>query len=174
MLQCASCLSAARSTLAASAPVCLAPACVCAPQGLEFVSLQNVGCSVHACNALSELVPNGSALAGLHLYNNMTGDEGAEHVARLLSRCPAMSDFKLASSRVGPAGGISIAKALSGGEQAWLVLGLVGIIRHTDRSTLIWECTCSSLLTHGTRDRASVSQLLPRHARTCHPAQAAA
>lgn len=83
--------------------------------GLEFVSLQNVGCSVHACNALSELVPNGSALAGLHLYNNMTGDEGAGHVARLLSRCPAMADFKLASSRVGSAGGISIAKALSVG-----------------------------------------------------------
>jgi hypothetical protein len=83
---------------------------------LEFVSLQNVGCSVHACNALSELVPNGSALAGLHLYNNMTGDEGAEHVARLLSRCPGMADFKLASSRVGASGGISIAKALSVGE----------------------------------------------------------
>jgi len=81
------------------------------------VSLQNVGCSVHACNALSELVPAGSALAGLHLYNNMTGDEGAEHVARLLARCPTMADFKLASSRVGPAGGISIAKALSVGKE---------------------------------------------------------
>lgn len=80
------------------------------------MSLQNVGCSVHACKALSELVPNSSALAGLHLYNNMTGDEGAEHVARLLSRCPGMADFKLASSRVGAAGGISIAKALSVGE----------------------------------------------------------
>jgi large subunit ribosomal protein L31/Ran GTPase-activating protein 1 len=90
--------------------------CVCCAQGLEFVSLQNVGCSVHACKALSELVPNGSALAGLHLYNNMTGDEGAEHVARLLSRCPGMADFKLASSRVGASGGISIAKALSVGE----------------------------------------------------------
>lgn len=88
-------------------------------QGLEFVSLQNVGCSVHACNALSELVPGGSALSGLHLYNNMTGDEGAEHVARLLARSPGMSDFKLASSRVGPAGGISIAKALSVGECVW-------------------------------------------------------
>lgn len=97
--------------------ICCAPACVCHAQGLEFVSLQNVGCSVHACNALSELVPNGSALAGLHLYNNMTGDEGAEHVARLLSRCPGMADFKLASSRVGASGGISIAKALSVGEQ---------------------------------------------------------
>lgn len=89
-------------------------------QGLEFLSLQNVGCSVHACKALSELVPAGSALSGLHLYNNMTGDEGAEHVARLLSRCPNMYELKLASSRVGPAGGISIAKALSVGEGARL------------------------------------------------------
>jgi large subunit ribosomal protein L31/Ran GTPase-activating protein 1 len=85
-------------------------------QGLEFMSLQNVGCSVHACKALAELVPVGSALSGLHLYNNMTGDEGAEHVARLLSRCPGFTELKLASSRVGPAGGISIAKALSAGE----------------------------------------------------------
>lgn len=84
-------------------------------QALEFLSLQNVGCSVHACKALSELLPESSALAGLHLFNNMSGDEGASHVAALLARCPAMADFKMASSRVGPAGGISLAKALTGG-----------------------------------------------------------
>lgn len=100
-------------------------------QGLEFLSLQNVGCSVHACKALSELVPAGSALAGLHLYNNMTGDEGAEHVARLLSRCPSMNELKLASSRVGPAGGISIAKALSvGGCCGWPAAASWGFVPH--------------------------------------------
>lgn len=88
----------------------------CRQQGLEFVSLQNVGCSVHACAALSELLPPSSALSGLHLFNNMSGDEGAGHVARLLGRLGGMVDFKMASSRVGPAGGISIAKALGAGE----------------------------------------------------------
>jgi hypothetical protein len=80
------------------------------------VSLQNVGCSVHACAALAELLPPASSLAGLHLFNNMSGDEGAGHIARLLARLPGcMADFKMASSRVGPAGGISIAKALGQG-----------------------------------------------------------
>jgi large subunit ribosomal protein L31/Ran GTPase-activating protein 1 len=87
-------------------------------QGLEFLSLQNVGCSVHACKALAELLPQAASLAGLHLFNNMSGDEGASHVASLLLRCPGMCDFKMASSRVGPAGGISLAKALMAGAAA--------------------------------------------------------
>ncbi|WIA30005.1 hypothetical protein OEZ86_000102 [Tetradesmus obliquus] len=83
--------------------------------GLEFLSLQNVGCSVHACSALAELLPQSARLAGLHLFNNMSGDEGAGHIGSLLLRCPGMADFKMASSRVGPAGGISLAKALMAG-----------------------------------------------------------
>eukprot|EP00878_Enallax_costatus_P020701 GHUV01021891.1.p1 GENE.GHUV01021891.1~~GHUV01021891.1.p1 ORF type:complete len:429 (+),score=176.02 GHUV01021891.1:75-1361(+) len=82
--------------------------------GLEFLSLQNVGCSVHACKAVEELLPADSKLAGLHLFNNMSGDEGAGHIARLLARCP-MADFRMASSRVGATGAISLAKALMAG-----------------------------------------------------------
>eukprot|EP00775_Hariotina_reticulata_P012743 gene12743-12872_t len=70
-------------------------------------------------NALGEKGVRAAAAAlqhqGLHLFNNMSGDEGAAHIGRLLSRCPGMTDFKMASSRVGPEGGISIAKALSAG-----------------------------------------------------------
>lgn len=84
-------------------------------QGLEFLSLQNVGCSVAACKAVEELIPADSKLAGLHLFNNMSGDEGAGHIARLLARCP-MADFKMASSRVGAEGGSSLANALMTGE----------------------------------------------------------
>jgi hypothetical protein len=73
---------------------------------------------VHACSALAELLPQAASLAGLHLFNNMSGDEGAGHVASLLLRCPGMCDFKMASSRVGPAGGISLAKALMAGALA--------------------------------------------------------
>ncbi|KAF6260413.1 hypothetical protein COO60DRAFT_1625705 [Scenedesmus sp. NREL 46B-D3] len=83
--------------------------------GLEFLALQNVGCSVHACKALAELLPQAASLAGLHLFNNMSGDEGASHIASLLLRCPGMSDFKMASSRVGPAGGSALAQALGAG-----------------------------------------------------------
>eukprot|EP00879_Flechtneria_rotunda_P025913 GHRR01027571.1.p1 GENE.GHRR01027571.1~~GHRR01027571.1.p1 ORF type:complete len:312 (+),score=129.10 GHRR01027571.1:242-1177(+) len=93
-------------------------------QGLEFLSLQNVGCSVHACKAINELLPAASSLAGLHLFNNMSGDEGAHHIAKLLARSTAMADFKMASSRVGPEGGISIAKALLAGAPALMWLDL--------------------------------------------------
>lgn len=87
--------------------------------GLGALALQNVGCSVHACAALQELLPAGAcSLARLALFNNMSGDEGAGHIAALLGRCPGMADFRMASSRVGPAGGIRLAQALSAGAPA--------------------------------------------------------
>lgn len=85
-------------------------------EGLEFLSLQNVGCSVHACKAVAELLLHTSALKGIHLFNNMSGDEGAGHIATILARAPAMQDFKMASSRVGPAGGIALARGLLAGQ----------------------------------------------------------
>ncbi|KAI8468546.1 MAG: hypothetical protein J3K34DRAFT_8402 [Monoraphidium minutum] len=84
-------------------------------EGLEFLSLQNVGCSVHACKAVSELLVHTAALSGLHLFNNMSGDEGAGFIADVLARSPAMADFKMASSRVGPAGGTALARGLGAG-----------------------------------------------------------
>jgi large subunit ribosomal protein L31/Ran GTPase-activating protein 1 len=77
--------------------------------------LQNVGCSVHACKAVAELLRHTAALTGLHLFNNMSGDEGATYISTVLARAPAMADFRMASSRVGPAGGIALAQGLSAG-----------------------------------------------------------
>lgn len=78
------------------------------------MALQNVGCSVKACTALDVLLsPPVLALRRLHLYNNMSGDEGAQAIARVLQRCPHMADFKMASSRVGEEGGVAIANALA-------------------------------------------------------------
>ncbi len=74
----------------------------------------NVGASVAACRAVAELLP-GKQLRQLHLYNNMTGDEGAEHVAAVLARAPHLEDFRLASSRVGPDGGAALARGLAAG-----------------------------------------------------------
>lgn len=75
-----------------------------------------MGASVHACKAVAELLVHTSALKGMHLFNNMSGDEGASFIAAVLGRSPAMADFKMASSRVGPAGGIALAKGLTAGE----------------------------------------------------------
>jgi Ran GTPase-activating protein (RanGAP) involved in mRNA processing and transport len=80
-------------------------------EALEFLALRNVGCSVHACAAVEELVVGGQ-LRGLHLYNNMSGDEGAEHIAKVLARARHMQDFRMASSRVGARGGSALARAL--------------------------------------------------------------
>eukprot|EP00198_Chlamydomonas_reinhardtii_P008040 XP_001697377.1 RAN GTPase activating protein, RANGAP1 [Chlamydomonas reinhardtii] len=49
------------------------------------------------------------------LFNNMSGDEGAAHIAGLLARAPRMEDIRFASSRVGPAGGIALAQGLMSG-----------------------------------------------------------
>ena len=54
-------------------------------------------------------------LRGMHLFNNMSGDEGAGYIASVLARAPRLEDFKMASSRVGPHGGIALAKGLTAG-----------------------------------------------------------
>lgn len=47
-------------------------------------------------------------------------------VRRLLSRCPAMEDFKMVSSRVGAEGGIALAQGLAAGA-LWRVCTLWGV-----------------------------------------------
>ncbi|KAK2079896.1 hypothetical protein QBZ16_002291 [Prototheca wickerhamii] len=80
---------------------------------LERLAFRNVGCSVHACAALDELLAEPAALRALSLYNNMSGDEGAAHVARLLARAPRLEEFSMVSSRVGPEGGAALLQALA-------------------------------------------------------------
>ena len=80
---------------------------------LESIAFQNVGCSVHGCAALDELLQRTESLRSFHLLNNMSGDEGAKSIAKVLFRCPVMEDFKMASSRVGPEGGLALANALA-------------------------------------------------------------
>jgi Ran GTPase-activating protein 1 len=82
---------------------------------LESMAIQNVGCSIHACAAVEELLVNSQDLKQLHLFNNMTDNAGAIHIAKILARAPMMEDFKLASSRVGPEGGNALARALCAG-----------------------------------------------------------
>ncbi|PNH05943.1 RAN GTPase-activating protein 1 [Tetrabaena socialis] len=82
---------------------------------LASLSLQNVGLSVHACAATAQLLAAPGRLTRLQLYNNMSDDAGAAHIAGLLARAPLMEDLRFASSRVGPAGGIALARGLAAG-----------------------------------------------------------
>ncbi len=56
------------------------------------MSLQNVGLSVHACRAVGEMLSGAAAqrLRRLQLFNNMSGDEGATHIATLLQSAPKL------------------------------------------------------------------------------------
>ena len=82
-------------------------------KALKHIAFQNVGCSVHGCAAVDELLVHCSELRSIHLLNNMSGCEGATSIANVISRCPMLEDFKMASSRVGADGGLAIAKALA-------------------------------------------------------------
>ena len=57
---------------------------------LEELALGNVGCSIHACQAVRDLLREAGHLRSLHLYNNMSDDEGAQAIAQaqLLLRKP--------------------------------------------------------------------------------------
>ena len=82
---------------------------------LRHLSLHNVGASPDAVRALDELLGDNAAnLTGLRLKNNMSDDEGALSIARIVSRAQGLEEFKMASSRVKEAGCVALCKALSG------------------------------------------------------------
>lgn len=56
---------------------------------LEALYLKNIGCSVNACKAVAELV-GCSSLQLLHLFNNMSDNEGASAIATLVKRNTGM------------------------------------------------------------------------------------
>ena len=54
---------------------------------LEWLAFQNVGCSVHACAAVKELVTHPGRLQTFHFYNNMSDDAGAASIAEVSTQC---------------------------------------------------------------------------------------
>lgn len=82
-------------------------------KSLKHIAFQNVGCSVHGCAAVNELLVHCGNMRSIHLLNNMSGCEGAISIAQVISRCPMLEEFKMASSRVGSDGGLALAKALA-------------------------------------------------------------
>lgn len=87
-----------------------------AQRSLRSLKFQNNGISKEAAAAIAEILPDESAatLRRLHFFNNMTGDEGAGHLSRLLAKCRSMEDFRCSSTRVGAAGGAAMAAAMAG------------------------------------------------------------
>ena len=81
---------------------------------LRKISFRNIGCSVAACKAIANLLSSRPTLETLHLYNNMSDDEGAFAIAGLIEACPKIQDFMMVSSRVKQMGGQRLAKALVG------------------------------------------------------------
>ena len=80
---------------------------------LRSVAMRNVGASVHACAALAETLEHATGeLRSLHFHNNMSGDEGASFLASIVARAPKLEFLRVASSRVGEAGGRALAEAL--------------------------------------------------------------
>jgi hypothetical protein len=53
-----------------------------AQAALERLAFMNVGASVHACAAIEELLTNTQSLRELHLFNNMSDNEGAVSIAQ--------------------------------------------------------------------------------------------
>ena len=84
---------------------------------LTELFLENNGLSAEACRDVADLFLQGNStpnlsLKTLHFYNNMSGDGGGEHVARLVKRCSDLEDFRLGSTRCLEKGGTALGLAL--------------------------------------------------------------
>ncbi|QDZ21800.1 RAN GTPase-activating protein [Chloropicon primus] len=83
-------------------------------KSLRGIAFRNIGCSVAACKAIHDLLACRGTLKRLHLYNNMSDNEGAFSIAKLIQETPCMEDFMMVSSRVKQEGGQRLAGALMG------------------------------------------------------------
>lgn len=68
----------------------LSHAFACLQAGLQSLAFQNVGCSIRACQAVQELVQNSQELRTLHLFNNMSDNEGAVAIGQVLPVPPSL------------------------------------------------------------------------------------
>jgi large subunit ribosomal protein L31/Ran GTPase-activating protein 1 len=85
----------------------------------------NDGMSAAACEQLAdELLESGAAsesklgggvtlkLNKFHIYNNLSENEGAKHIARILKASPEIKDIRISSTRIRGEGGVVLAKSL--------------------------------------------------------------
>ncbi|KAI3890405.1 hypothetical protein MKX03_028227, partial [Papaver bracteatum] len=79
---------------------------------LEDLYLINADITSQAAKAVSELISSTKKLKILHFHYNMTGDEGAVHIAKVVEGSPALEDFRCSSTSLGEKGGISLVEAI--------------------------------------------------------------
>lgn len=78
---------------------------------LRSLRVCNNGMSAAAAEQLARLVA-ASRLELLHYYNNMSGDDGAVAVAKLVDGAPGLVDFRFSGTRAGRTGSLAIATSL--------------------------------------------------------------
>jgi len=78
----------------------------------------SAGHAVGAVQGGAEDAANCPPLHTLHFHNNMTGEEGAASVARLVAACTQLRDFRFSTTRSQRAGCVHVAKALASLRQA--------------------------------------------------------
>ena len=61
---------------------------------------------------ISEILANGGCppLRTLHYYNNMSGNDGAVAISRIVAQCPNLTDFRFSATRSNAVGCLAIAK----------------------------------------------------------------
>ena len=83
---------------------------------VEHLFVQDVGLSAKACENLAEVLlkdrTSPMKLKTLRFWNNMSGDDGAKAIAKLVEQCPELSDFRWSSTRGGRAAGVALCEAL--------------------------------------------------------------
>lgn len=90
-----------------------------AQEELTHVYFCNNGISAAAAQVIADdvLLFRGAdaptKLETFHFYNNMSGDGGAEALARLLPRCPRLTDLRFSATRAQRKGSLAFAKALA-------------------------------------------------------------
>ena len=72
----------------------------------------SAGHAVGAVRGVEEDAANCPPLRTLHFHNNMTGEDGAASVARLVAACSQLRDFRFSTTRSQRAGCLHVAKAL--------------------------------------------------------------
>eukprot|EP00605_Chrysophyceae_sp_TOSAG23-4_P000539 GSChrysophyteH1.ASY1.ANO1.608.1 assembled CDS len=100
-------------------------AAVVAQKSLKHLSLMNDGLSAASAEQLAVLLLGGDEspancppLEVLHFHNNMTGEEGARSVARVVRACSRLRDFRFSTTRSQREGCLHIANALAALEQS--------------------------------------------------------
>eukprot|EP00270_Netrium_digitus_P005184 TRINITY_DN16767_c0_g2_i1.p1 TRINITY_DN16767_c0_g2~~TRINITY_DN16767_c0_g2_i1.p1 ORF type:complete len:532 (+),score=176.94 TRINITY_DN16767_c0_g2_i1:71-1666(+) len=84
---------------------------------LEHVYFCNIGVSAEAAETIANMLPAPHLLRTLHFFKNMTGDEGAMSLAKLVAAAKNLEDFRCSATRINLEGGEELFHALMAGDK---------------------------------------------------------